>query len=190
VQQGRTVTLTAERPKDGEETVNREEKAKMVDSLRQTFEGSEVVVITHQSGLTVAEVERLRSKVREVGAGYKVTKNRLARLALKGTRYENLSDQFTGPTSVTTSTDPVAAAKAIVEFANSNEKVTIIGGGLGEKPLSVDEIKALAKVPPMEELRAKIVGMLQTPASRMVGVMTATGGGLARVLAARGEQSE
>jgi large subunit ribosomal protein L10 len=86
--------------------------------------------------------------------------------------------------------DPVAAAKAIVEFANSNEKVVIIGGGLGEKPLSIDEIKALAKIPPMEELRAKIVGMLQTPASRMVGVMNATGGGLARVLAARGEQSE
>ncbi len=170
--------------------MNREEKAQVVDSLHQTFERSEVVVITHQTGLTVAEVEKLRAKVREVGAGYKVTKNRLARLALKGTRYENLTDHFTGPTSVTTSVDPVAAAKAIVEFANSNEKVTIIGGALGEKPLTIDEIKALAKVPPIEELRAKIVGMLQTPASRMVGVLSATVGGLARVLAARGEQSE
>jgi len=170
--------------------VNREEKAELVDSLRQTFNTSEVVVITHQTGLTVAEVERLRAKVREAGAGYKVTKNRLARLALQGTQYENLTDHFTGPTSVTTAQDPVAAAKAVVEFANSNEKLIIIGGGLGENPLTADEIKALAKVPPIEELRAKIVGMLQTPASRMVGVLTATGGGIARVLAARGEQSE
>ena len=170
--------------------MNREEKAAVVDSLRSTFEQSEVVVITHQTGLTVAEVKDLRSKVRAAGAGYKVTKNRLARIALNGTRYENLTDQFTGPTSVTTSDDPVAAAKVIVEFANSNEKLTIVGGGLGEKPLTVDEIKALAKVPPIEELRAKIVGMLQTPASRMVGVLNATGGGLARVLNARGQQSE
>ncbi len=170
--------------------MNRTEKAELVDSLRQTFEGSEVVVITHQTGLTVTEVEGLRSKVREAGAGYKVTKNRLARLALQGTRYEGLTDMFTGPTSVTTSDDPVAAAKVIVEFANSNDKVTIIGGGMGERQLGVDEIKALAKTPPIEETRAKLVGLLQTPASRLVGVLTAPAGGVARVLAARGEQSE
>jgi large subunit ribosomal protein L10 len=170
--------------------VNRTEKADLVDSLRSTFEGSEVVVITHQTGLTVSEVEGLRSKVREAGAGYKVTKNRLARLALQGTRYENLSDLFTGPTSVTTSADPVAAAKVIVEFANSNDKVTIVGGGLGERALSVDEVKALAKTPSLDESRAKLVGLLQTPASRMVGVLVAPAGQVARVLAARGEQSE
>ncbi|MCR9074194.1 MAG: 50S ribosomal protein L10 [Alphaproteobacteria bacterium] len=170
--------------------MNRTEKADLVDSLRSTFEGSEVVVITHQTGLTVSEVEGLRSKVREAGAGYKVTKNRLARLALQGTRYENLSDLFTGPTSVTTSSDPVAAAKVIVEFANSNDKVTIIGGGLGERALSVDEVKALAKTPSLDESRAKLVGLLQTPASRMVGVLVAPAGQVARVLAARGEQSE
>lgn len=170
--------------------MNRTEKADLVDSLRSTFEGSEVVVITHQTGLTVSEVEGLRSKVREAGAGYKVTKNRLARLALQGTRYENLSDLFTGPTSVTTSADPVAAAKVIVEFANSNDKVTIVGGGLGERALSVDEVKALAKTPSLDESRAKLVGLLQTPASRMVGVLVAPAGQVARVLAARGEQSE
>ena len=168
--------------------MNRTEKAELVDSLRRTFEQSEVVVISHQTGLTVAEVEGLRAKVREAGAGHKVTKNRLARLALEGTSYENLTDQFTGPTSVTTSSDPVAAAKAIVEFANSNDKVTIIGGGLGARQLSVDEIKALAKTPPLDELRAKLVGMLQTPASRMVGVLTGSAGNLARVLSARGEK--
>jgi len=170
--------------------VNRTEKAELVDSLRSTFEGSEVVVITHQSGLTVSEVEGLRSKVREAGAGYKVTKNRLARLALQGTRYENLSDLFTGPTSVTTSSDPVAAAKVIVEFANANDKVTIVGGGLGERALNVDEVKALAKTPSIDESRAKLVGLLQTPASRMVGVLVAPAGQVARVLGARGEQSE
>lgn len=170
--------------------MNRAQKADLIDSLRRTFETSEVVVITHQSGLTVAEVEGLRSKVRKAGAGYKVTKNRLARLALQGTRYENLADRFTGPTSVTTSTDPVAAAKVIVEFANSNEKLTIIGGGLGERPLNVDEIKALAKTPSLDESRAKLVGLLQAPASRVVGVLVAPAGCVARVLAARGEQAE
>ena len=170
--------------------MNRTEKADLVDSLRSTFEGSEVVVITHQSGLTVTEVEGLRSNVRAAGAGYKVTKNRLARLALQGTRYENLSDLFTGPTSVTTSADPVAAAKVIVEFANKNDKVTIVGGGLGERALNVDEIKALAKTPSIDESRAKLVGLLQTPASRVVGVLAAPAGQIARVLAARSEQSE
>lgn len=170
--------------------MNRTEKADLVDSLRSTFEGSEVVVITHQTGLTVTEVEGLRSKVREAGAGYKVTKNRLARLALQGTRYEGLSDLFKGPTSVTTSADPVAAAKVIVEFAKSNDKVTIVGGGLGERALSVDEVQALAKTPPLDESRAKLVGLLQTPASRLVGVLVAPAGQVARVLGARGEQSE
>ena len=94
--------------------MNRAQKADLIDSIRRTFDSSEVVVITHQTGLTVAEVEQLRSKVRKAGAGYKVTKNRLARLALQGTRYENLAASFTGPTSVTTSVDPVAAAKVIV----------------------------------------------------------------------------
>lgn len=170
--------------------MNRTEKADLVDSLRSTFETSEVVVITHQSGLTVTEVEGLRSNVRAAGAGYKVTKNRLARLALQGTRYENLSDLFTGPTSVTTSTDPVAAAKVIVEFANKNDKVTIVGGGLGERKLNIDEIKALAKTPSIDESRAKLVGLLQAPASRVVGVLAAPAGQIARVLAARSEQSE
>ena len=128
--------------------------------------------------------------MRRSGAGYKVTKNRLARLALQGTRYENLSDLFTGPTSVTTSTDPVAAAKVIVEFANKNDKVTIVGGGLGERKLNIDEIKALAKTPSIDESRAKLVGLLQTPASRMVGVLAAPAGQIARVLKAHSEQSE
>lgn len=170
--------------------MNRAQKADLIDSLRRTFEASEVVVITHQTGLTVAEVENLRSKVRKAGAGYKVTKNRLARLALQGTRYENLTDRFTGPTSVTTSVDPVAAAKVIVEFANSNDKLTIVGGGLGERALSPDEVKALAKTPSLDESRAKLVGLLQAPASRIVGVLVAPAGGVARVLAARGEQAE
>lgn len=170
--------------------MNRAQKADLIDSLRRTFETSEVVVITHQAGLTVTEVEQLRSKVRKAGAGYKVTKNRLARLALQGTRYENLTDRFTGPTSVTTSKDPVAAAKAIVEFANSNDKLTIIGGGLGERALSPDEVKALARTPSLDESRAKLVGLLQAPASRMVGVLVAPAGGLARLLKARSEQAE
>src|SRR3546814_18644427 len=109
----------------------------------------------------------------------------LALLARQGTRYANLIGRFTGPTAVTTSTDPVSAAKAIVEFANSNDKLTIVGGGLGERALSPDEVKALAKTPSLDDSRAKLVGLLQDPASRIVGVLVAPAGGLAREFAAR-----
>jgi large subunit ribosomal protein L10 len=170
--------------------VDRSQKEKLVASLHQALSDTACVVITHQSGLTVAEVTGLRRRMRDAGAGFKVTKNRLARLALKGTQFEGLSPMFTGPTAIAFSRDPVAAAKVAVEFANSNEKLVIVGGALGTKPLDADGVKALATLPSLDELRAKLLGMLQTPASRIASVLQAPGGQLARVLAARAKQGE
>lgn len=168
--------------------MDRTEKAALVDTLHGTFSEAAVVVVTKQVGMTVAEVDDLRRKMRAAGARYKVTKNRIARLALKGTQYENLDGVFTGPTAIATSADPVAAAKVAVEFANSNEKLTIVAGAIGAKLLDAEQVKALAKLPSLDELRAMLVGLLQTPATRVAGVLQAPAGQLARVFAARAEQ--
>lgn len=170
--------------------MDRSRKEELVAELHRTFEATNLVVITQQSGLTVEEVTSLRGKLRGEGASFHVTKNRLAKIALKGTKFEPLEGSFTGPTAIAVSEDPVAAAKVAVEFANNNDKLTIIGGALGEKVLDVAEIKALAKLPSLDELRGKIVGLLQAPASKIVGVLNAPAGQLARVLSAYGSTEE
>lgn len=162
--------------------MDRVKKEALVAELRQTFDENDLVVITHQSGLTVAEASELRRQMREAGARFKVTKNRLAKLALKGTKFEHLSEHFSGPTAIAVSTDPVAAAKVAVGFANKNDKLTIVSGALGDKGLDADGIKALAKLPSLDELRGKIVGLLQAPAGKLASVTKAPAGQLARVL--------
>jgi len=142
--------------------VNRTEKVELVESLHKTFSETAVVVVTKQVGMTVAEVEQLRAIMREAGTGYKVTKNRLARLALKGTRYEGLVSEFSGPTAIATSPDPVATAKATVEFANKNDKFSIVAGAIGSSMLSPAEVKTLSELPSIDELRAKLVGLPST----------------------------
>jgi large subunit ribosomal protein L10 len=170
--------------------VDRTQKEKLVASLNQALSSTVAVVVTRQSGLTVAEATRLRRRMREAGASFKVTKNRLARLALKGTPFEGLAPMFTGPTAIAWSQDPVAAAKAAVEFAKTNEKLVIVGGALGAKALDVAGVQALATMPSLDELRAKLLALLQTPATRIAGVLQAPAGQLARVLKARAEKGE
>jgi large subunit ribosomal protein L10 len=164
--------------------VDRAQKAKLVDDLHGALADTECLIVTHQSGLTVAEVTGLRRQMRDAGASFKVTKNRLARRALEGTQFEQLSPMFTGPTAIAFSRDPVAAAKVAVEFANKNDKLTIVGGALGGRQLDVEGVKALASMPSLDELRARLIGMLQTPATRIASVLQAPGGQLARVLSA------
>lgn len=150
--------------------MNRDEKAQLLNELKQLFEDSEVVVISHYKGLTVAEVSELRNNIRKAGAGFKVTKNRITRLALKDTKFADLADQFTGPTAIAFANDPISACKACVEFAKGNEKLVIVGGAMGTGVLSVDEIKRLASIPSVDELRAKIIGLLQAPAAQLAGL--------------------
>jgi len=162
----------------------------MVASLHQTFEDVSIVVVTHYSGLTVAEMGELRDQMREAGAVFKVTKNRLTCRALEGTKYQSLEEMFTGPTAIAYSEDPVAAAKAAVNFSKTNNKLIVLGGALGDEQLDVNAVKSLASLPSLEELRAKIVGMISTPATRIAVVLQAPAGQVARVLGARGASEE
>lgn len=171
--------------------MDRAEKQELVSELNAKFQEAEMVVVTHYSGLTVAEISDLRKQMREAGAGFKVTKNRLTRLALKGTKYEGLDDLFTGPTAIAYSTDdPVAPAKVAVKFAKDNEKLVVLGGSLGEEVLDVDGVKSLATMPSLDELRAKIVGMISTPATRIAGVLQAPAGQVARVIGAHAQSGD
>ena len=169
--------------------MDRSKKEKLVAELHETFSNASLVVVTQQSGLTVGEVSELRTQMREAGAGFKVTKNTLAQLALKGTKFEHLADQFTGPTAIAFSEDPVAAAKVSAEFSKRNEKLQIVAGGMGEQALDVDQVQALAKLPSLDELRGKIVGVLQAPATKVAGVLQAPAGQLARVFSAYGSSN-
>ncbi len=170
--------------------MDRTEKEDLVASMHQTFEESSIVVVTHYSGLTVAEMGDLRNRMREAGASFKVTKNRLTRRALEGTKYQPLNDMFTGPTAIAYSEDPVAAAKAAVNFSKDNEKLIVLGAALGDERLDIAAVKALASLPSLDELRAKIVGMLKTPATRVAGVLQAPAGQIARVLGAKAQAGE
>jgi len=168
--------------------VERAKKEEIVRRLAGTFREATVVVVTHQRGLTVAESTRLRRQMREVGAAYRVTKNRLAKIALAGTPYESLQDLFIGPTAIAWSHDPVAPAKVAARFAKDSGKLTIIGGALGARTLSTAEIEELARLPSLDELRARLVGLIATPGTRIAQVLNAPAGQVARVFSAYAEK--
>lgn len=166
--------------------MDRAQKKELVAELNRTFTETSVVVITRNLGLTVAQSTELRVKMRDAGASYKVAKNRLARIAAEGTPYAAISDLLTGPTALATSPDPVAAAKIAVEFAKTNDKLEIVGGAMGDTVLDANGVKALAELPSLDELRAKIVGLIQAPATKIAQVVQAPAGHLARVFGAYG----
>ena len=147
--------------------MNRNQKTDLIKNLRSTFEDSASVVVVHCNGLTVAESNDLRNKMRNDNCYFKVTKNKITRLAIKDTKYQHMDKMFSGPTAIGSSKDPVMAAKVLVDFANENEKLVIIGGGLEDKPLSKNDVEALAKLPTLNDLRGKIVGLLVAPASKI-----------------------
>ena len=159
--------------------MNREEKSQLLSELNELFNNSEIVVVSHYKGLTVEEVSALRDNIRKAGAGFRVTKNRITRLALKGTKFEGLTDLFVGPTAIAFANDPISACKACVEFAKTNEKLVVLCGAMGTGVLTIDEINKLATIPSLDELRAKIIGLLQAPGAQ-----------LARVTKAYSEKSE
>jgi len=168
--------------------MDRAEKEALVARLAQVFTETSVVVVTRNHGLTVAQVNDLRNKMRAAGASYKVAKNRLARIALDGTDYGAISDMLTGPTALSTSADPVAAAKAAVDFAKTNDKLEIVGGAMGSHVLDANGVKALAELPSLDELRAKILGLINAPATKLAQLANAPASKLARVFAAYGDK--
>jgi len=174
----------------GVEHVERAEKDALVSSLNGVFKDANVVVVTHYSGLNVAQLSELRVQMSEAGAKFRVTKNRLAKRALEGTQANEITDLFTGPCAIGVSDDPVAAPRVLTQFAKKHESLVIRGGIMGDTRLDESGIKALAELPSLDELRGKIVGMLNTPATRIAGVLAAPGGQIARVIAAKAEQGD
>lgn len=170
--------------------MERAEKREAVTALNQVFKDTGTVVVAQYAGLTVADMTTLRSRMRDAGGSVKVAKNRLAKLALEGTDFGHLKDLFKGPTVIAYSKDPVAAAKVSTDFAKTNEKLIILGGAYGKTNLNVDGVKALAAMPSLDELRARLVGMIQTPATRIAGILQAPGGAVARVIGAYARKNE
>ena len=164
--------------------MDRSQKAESVAQLNATFSEVGLVVITRNLGMSVAQSTALRGKVREAGATYKVAKNRLAKLAIADTQYSGIGDFLTGPTAIATSVDPVAAAKAVVDFAKTTDKIEIVGGAMGSQVLNAEGVKALAAMPSLDELRAKLVGLVQAPATKIAQLTTAPAAKLARVFGA------
>ncbi|MDL2352738.1 MAG: 50S ribosomal protein L10 [Pseudomonadota bacterium] len=167
--------------------MDRSQKAESVASLNAVFNEVGVVIIARNLGLTVAQSTALRGKIRDAGASYKVAKNRLAKLAIKDTDYAGIGDLFTGPTAIATSVDPVAAAKAVVEFAKTNDKLEIVGGSMGSLVLNAEGVKALAALPSLDQLRGTIIGLVQAPATKIAQLVTAPAAKLARVFGAYAE---
>ena len=162
--------------------MERAEKQELVATLNQVFKTTAVIVVAHNKGLTVNQVNDLRNKMSQAGATVKVAKNRLAKLALDGTDASGIKDLFVGPTMVAYAADPVAAPRVAAAFAKGNEKFVVLGGALGKTILDAAAVKALAELPSLDQLRAKLVGMIQTPATRIAGILAAPGSQLARVI--------
>jgi large subunit ribosomal protein L10 len=169
--------------------MDRSQKAETVASLNTVFNEVGVVVVTRNLGLTVAQSTALRGKIREAGATYKVAKNRLAKLAIQDTDYVGLGDLLTGPTALASSVDPVAAAKAVVDFAKTTDKIEIVGGSMGSQVLTAEGVKALASLPSLDELRGTLIGLVQAPATKIAQLTTAPAAKLARVFGAYAKEA-
>jgi large subunit ribosomal protein L10 len=170
--------------------VDRAEKRAFVTSLNESFKGSGSVVVAHYAGLTVAQMQALRRQMKSQGASVKVAKNRLAKLALDGSGVADIKPLLKGPTILAFAKDPVAAPKVAMEFAKGNDKFVVLGGALGTTSLDANGVKALASLPSLDELRGKLIGLLQAPATKVAGVVQAPAGQLARVFAAYAKKDE
>jgi large subunit ribosomal protein L10 len=164
--------------------VEKAKKAEVVEDLNQVFAKAGSVVVAHYSGMTVAQMNDLRARMRAEGASFRVAKNRLAVRALKGTPIEGIAHLFKGPTGIAVSADPVAASKVVAAYAKDNDKLVILGGSVGTTALDANGVKQLATLPSLDELRGKIVGLLVAPATKIAGILQAPAGQLARVIGA------
>ena len=162
--------------------MERAEKKELVASLNQVFKSTGVIVVAHNKGLTANQVLDLRNKMAQAGVTVKVAKNRLAKLALDGTDASGIKDLFVGPTMLAYADDPVTAPKIAAAFATGNDKFVVLGGALGKTVLDANAVKALAELPSLDELRGKIIGLIQAPATKIAGVLAAPGGQVARVI--------
>lgn len=170
--------------------MDRAAKAELVTQLHDVFQNTGVIVVSHYAGLSVAQMTDYRNRMREAGGSVKVAKNRLAKIALKDTDLTGMSDLLTGPTCLSYSEDPITAAKVAVEYAKTNDKLVILGGAMGSTMLDADGVKALASLPSLDELRGKIVGLIQAPMVKIVRTVNEPGAQLARVIQAKAAQAD
>ena len=170
--------------------MERAEKKQAIDDLSEVFKGTSVAIVAHYSGLSVAQMQVLRKQMKQAGAAVKVSKNRLAKIALEGTDVVSIGSLLKGPTVIATSKDPVAAPKVAIEFAKTNEQFVILGGAMGKTVLNPDGVKALASLPSLDELRGKIVGLLVAPATKLAQLTNAPAAKLARVVQAYASKGE
>lgn len=165
--------------------MDRMQKEALVADMRGRLETATVVVVASQVGLTVEEVTKLRRDMRAANAEFKVLKNTLAQIAVKGTKLEGLTDMLKGPTTLAYSADPVAAAKALVDFANKNDKIQVVGGSLDGKILKAADVKALAALPSLDALRSKIIAVISAPATKLATLLQEPASRVARVISAK-----
>ena len=168
--------------------MDRAQKRELVERLNDQWRTSGVIVVAHYKGMTVAQMTDFRKRIKDAGGVVKVTKNRLAKLALKGTDVESISDLLEGQTCLAYSEDPISAARVSVKYARENDKLVILGGAMGKTRLDSSGVKALADLPSLDELRGRLIGILQAPAAKIARVLKEPGGMLARVLAAKGSE--
>lgn len=170
--------------------MDRAAKRELVATLDGVFSNTNVVVVAHYAGLSVAEMQKLRAQMKQAGATVKVAKNRLAKIALEGKDVASIADLLRGPTLLAYSSDPVAAPKVAVDFAKGNDKLVILGGAMGKTALNPDGVKALASLPSLDELRAKLVGLVKAPPTKIAQLATAPAAKLARVFGAYAKKDE
>jgi large subunit ribosomal protein L10 len=169
-----------------EQDVDRAQKRELVSTLNQAWKGTGVMVVAHYKGMTVTQMTEFRKRMKEAGGAVKVAKNKLARLALKDTDAEGISDLLNGQTCVAYSEDPVSAAKVSVKYSRENDKLVILGGAMGKTVMDVNAVKALADLPSLDQLRATLIGLIQSPATKIARVLAEPGSMLARVIQAQG----
>nr|WP_255648009.1 50S ribosomal protein L10 [Ensifer sp. IC4062] len=187
---GKPGRAASSNPVNWRQTVERAEKREFVTELNEVFKASGSVVVAHYAGVTVAQMNDFRSKMRAAGGTVKVAKNRLAKIALQGTESEGMTDLFKGQTLIAYSADPITAPKVVVDFAKTNDKLVVLGGAMGTTTLNPEAVKSLATLPSLDELRAKLLGLLNAPATRVATVVAAPASQLARVFSAYAKKDE
>ena len=169
--------------------MNKEQKKNYITEMTANFENSEAVLVTHYQGLTVKQLDKLRKQMREHGIQFKITKNKITKLALEGTKYKKLENLFSGPTAVAFSEDAITSAKILTNFAKKNSNLKIIGGIMEKEPLSVEDVEKIATLPTLDEARAKIVTILKTPAQKIISILLAPGAKIAILAHAKSKKT-
>jgi len=169
--------------------MNKEKKATYIDEMKSFFSTKSSVFITHYQGLTVKQIDELRSEMRKNGILFKITKNRITKLALEGSKYKKLESLFSGPTAVAFSDDAISSAKILTKFAKKNSNLKIIGGIMEDEPLSIEDVEKIATLPTLDEARAQIVGILSTPAQKLISILLAPGSKIAILALAKSKKN-